>query len=203
MTTRVITGLATSLDGFIAGADDGPAQPLGAGGERLFDWFRDGGTPSRFYEWMRMSAPSAEFFDSHAAGVGAVITGRRTYDISGAWGGSGPLRGAPLFVMTHQVPDTVPAGDPPYTFITGGIEEAVAQARGAAEGKDVSLMGATIVQQCLRAALLDELTISLVPVVLGGGVRLIDGLEAGSVKLELAGVVDAPGVTHLTYRVLR
>ena len=64
-------------------------------------------------------------------------------------------------------------------------------------------MGATIVQQCLRAGLLDELTISLVPVVLGGGVRLIDGLEAGSVELELASVVDAPGVTHLTYRVLR
>ena len=123
MTTKVITGLATSLDGFIAGADDSPAQPLGVGGEGLFDWFRDGDTPSRFYEWMRMSALSAEFFDSHAARVGAVITGRRTYDISGAWGGSGPLPGAPLFVMTHQVPETVPAGEPPYTFITGGIEE--------------------------------------------------------------------------------
>jgi dihydrofolate reductase len=201
--TRVITGLSTSLDGFIAGADDSTAQPLGAGGERLFDWFKDGDTPSRFYEWMRMSAASAEFFDSHAARVGAVITGRRTYDISGAWGGSGPLRGVPLFVMTHQVPDAVPAGKPPYTFITSGIEEAVAQAGGAAEGKDVSLMGATIVQQCLRAGLLDELTISLVPVVLGCGVRLLDGLDAGSAQLELAGVVDAPGVTHLTYRVVK
>jgi dihydrofolate reductase len=173
------------------------------GGERLFDWFRDGGTPSRFYEWMGMSAPSAEFFDSHAARVGAVITGRRTCDISGAWGGSGPLHGVPLFVLTHQVPEGVPPGQPPYTFVTDGVEEAVAQARGAAEGKDVSLMGATIVQQCLRAGLLDELTISLVPVVLGRGVRLIDGLEAGNVKLELAGVVDAPGVTHLTYRVVK
>jgi dihydrofolate reductase len=200
---RVITGLATSLDGFIAGADDGPAKPLGVGGERLFDWFRDGGTASRFYEWMRMSAPSAEFFDNHAARVGAVITGRRTYDISGAWGGSGPLSGVPLFVMTHQVPESVPAGEPPYTFVTNGIEYAVAQARRAAGGKDVSLMGATIVQQCLRAGLLDELTISLVPVVLGRGVRLIDGVEAGSVELALAGVVEAPGVTHLTYRVVK
>ena len=94
MTTRVTTGLATSLDGFIAGADDGPMQPLGVGGERVFDWFRDGNTPSRFYEWMRMSALSAEFFDNHAARVGAVITGRRTYDISGAWGGSGISGGA-------------------------------------------------------------------------------------------------------------
>jgi dihydrofolate reductase len=203
MTAKVITGLATSLDGFIAGADDGPAQPLGVGGERLFDWFRDGDTPSRFYEWMRMSALSAAFFDNHAARVGAVITGRRTYDISGAWGGSGPLRGIPLFVMTHQVPETVPPGDPPYTFITGGIEEAVSQAQRAADGKDVSLMGATIVQQCLRAGLLDELTISLVPVVLGRGARLIDGIGSGSVELELAAVVDAPGVTHLTYRVVK
>jgi hypothetical protein len=71
--------------------------------ERFFDWIRDGDTSSRFYEWMKMSALSAEFFDSHAARVGALITGRRTYDVSGAWGGSGPLRGAPLFVMTHQV----------------------------------------------------------------------------------------------------
>ena len=98
---------------------------------------------------------------------------------------------------------TVPAGEPPYTFVTGGIEEAVSQARRAAEGKDVSLMGTTIVQQCLRAGLLDQLTISLVPVVLGRGARLIDGIEAGSVELELAGVVDAPGVTHLTYRVVK
>ena len=203
MTAKVITGLSTSLDGFIAGADDGPARPLGVGGERLFNWFRDGDTPSRFYEWMRMSALSAEFFDSHAARVGAVITGRRTYDISGAWGGSGPLPGVPLFVMTHQVPETDPSVEPAYTFVTGGIEEAVSQARRAARGRDVSLMGATIVQQCLRAGLLDELTISLVPVVLGRGVRLIDGIEAGSVELERAGVVDAPGVTHLTYRVVR
>jgi dihydrofolate reductase len=105
--------------------------------------------------------------------------------------------------MTHQVPEAVPAGEPPYTFVTDGIEGAVAQARRAAEGKDLSLMGSTIVQQCLRAGLLDELTISLVPVVLGRGVRLLDGLEAGSVDLELAGVVDAPGVTHLTYRVVK
>ncbi len=76
--TKVITGLSTSLDGFIAGADDSPAQPLGAGGERLFDWFRDGGTPSRFYGWMRMSAPSAEFFDNHAGRVGAIIMSLRS-----------------------------------------------------------------------------------------------------------------------------
>jgi dihydrofolate reductase len=201
--TRVITGLSTSIDGFIAGPDDSPALPLGSGGDRLFRWFRDGDGPSRFYEWMRMSAVSARFFDDLAARVGAVVAGRRTYDVSGAWGGTGPMPGVPLFVMTHRVPDAVPAGEPPYTFITDGIEYAVEQALSAAGEKDVGLMGATIVQQCLRARLLDELTIHLVPVVLGRGVRLLDGLEPGSVELDLVNVVDAPGVTHLTYRVVK
>ncbi len=113
------------------------------------------------------------------------------------------MPGVPLFVMTHRVPDTVPTGDPPYTFVTEGIQRAVEEARTAAAGKDVSLMGAQIVQQCLRSGLLDLLTINLVPVVLGRGVRLLDGLEPGSVELDLVLVVDAPGVTHLTYRVVK
>jgi dihydrofolate reductase len=151
-----------------------------------------------------MSAVSAAFFDEGVSGVGAVISGRRTYDISEAWGGSGPLPGVPLFVLTHHVPDKVPAGDPPpYTFVTNGIEGAVEQARTAAAGKDVALMGASVVRQGLQTGLLDELVISLVPVVLGRGARPLDGLEPGSVQLDLVRVVDAPGVTHLTYRVLK
>jgi dihydrofolate reductase len=201
--TKVVTAHSTSLDGFIAGADDGPGQPLGVGGDRLFKWFSDGDTPSRYYPGFKMSAVSAAFFDEGVGRVGAVISGRRTYDISDAWGGSGPLPGVPLFVLTHRVPEAVPAGDPPYTFVTDGIERAVEQARTAAAGKDVALMGATIVQQGLRAGLLDELVISLVPVVLGRGARPLEGLEPGSVQLDLVRVVDAPGVTHLTYRVMR
>jgi dihydrofolate reductase len=198
----IISGLSTSLDGYIAGPDDGPELPLGRGGERPFQWFRDGDTPSRYYPSFRMSAVSAAFFDAFAGRVGAVISGRRTYDVSGAWGGTGPLPGVPLFVMTHAVPETVPAGDPPYTFVTDGIEHAVELARTAAAGKDVSLMGTTTVQQALRARLLDLLTIDLVPVVLGGGARLLDHLGPERVDLDLVEVVDAPGVTHLTYRVL-
>ena len=201
--TKVVTAHSTSLDGFIAGADDGPGQPLGVGGDRLFKWFSDGDTPSRYYPGFKLSAVSAAFFDEGVGRVGAVISGRRTYDISDAWGGSGPLPGVPLFVLTHRVPEAVPAGDPPYTFVTDGIERAVEQARTAAGGKDVALMGATIVQQGLRAGLLDELVISLVPVVLGRGARPLEGLEPGSVQLDLVRVVDAPGVTHLTYRVMR
>jgi dihydrofolate reductase len=201
--TTVVTAHSTSLDGFIAGADDSPKQPLGIGGDRLFNWLRDGDTPSRYNPSFTMSAVSAAFFDEGVGRIGAVISGRRTYDISEAWGGSGPMPGVPLFVVTHRVPDTVPTGDPPYTFVTDGIQRAVEQARTAAAGKDVALMGATIVQQCLRAGLLDELIISLVPVVLGRGARPLDGLEPGSVQFDLVRVVDAPGVTHLTYRVLK
>jgi dihydrofolate reductase len=199
----IISGLSTSLDGYIAGPDDGPEQPLGRGGERLFGWFRDGDTPSRYYPSFRMSAVSAAFFDDFAGRVGAVVSGRRTYDIAGVWGGTGPLPGVPLVVMTHSVPAIVPAGDPPYTFVTDGVEHAVALARTAAGGKDVSLMGTTIVQQALRAGLLDLLTIDLVPVVLGGGARLLDQLGSESVDFDVVEVVEAPGVTHLTYRVLK
>jgi dihydrofolate reductase len=200
---KVIAAVAVSVDGFVAGPGDGPGQPLGLGGERLFTWFEDGDTPGRFYPWMKMSAASAAAFDGFIARIGAVITGRRTYDIARAWEGQGEVPGVPLFVVTHHVPGQIPPTAVPYTFVTGGIASAVRQALAAAAGKDVRLMGASIVQQCLQAGLLDELTIEVVPTVLGGGVRLLDGLEPGTVSLDLIRVVDAPGVTHLTYQVTR
>jgi len=203
--TQVVTALSTSLDGYIAGPNDGPELPLGVGGTRLFKWYSDGDTPSRHYPSFKLSAASAAFFDEGVSTIGAVVTGRRTYDISNAWGGSGPLPGIPLFVLTHRVPppEEVPAGDLPYTYVTDGIHSAVDQARAAAGGKDVALMGSAAVQQCLRAGLLDAVTLHLIPVLLGGGVRLLDQFGDTPVELECVRVVDAPGVTHLTYRVLR
>jgi dihydrofolate reductase len=192
-----------SLDGCIAGPDDGPGLPLGRGGEALFTWFGAGDAPSRFYPSFRMSAASAAYFDAFADRIGAVISGRRTYDISNAWGGDGPLHGVPLFVMTHRPPGQVPSGASTYTFVEGDIATVVAQARAVAGDKDVSLMGSATVQQALRQGLLDILAVDLVPVVLGGGVRLLDGLDAGGLALELLEVVDAPGVIHLKYRVVK
>jgi len=191
------TAVSASLDGFIAGPAGGAAD---AG---LHDWLRAGDTPSRINPALKMSRPSAEFFDEGAEATGAVIAGRRTYDLSQAWGGRGPIPGLPLFVVTHRVPEMAPASDPPYTFVTGGVEEACEQAQAAAAGKNVHVMGASIIQQCIRAGLLDELIISLVPLVLGRGVRLLDGLDPSNVKLGLGRVVDAPGVTHLTYQVIK
>lgn len=195
--TKITAAHSMSLDGFIAGPDGGAAA---AG---LHDWLTAGNTPSRANPAFTMAWPNAEFFDQGVSLCGAVIVGRRTYDISEAWGGWGPILGLPLFVVTHRIPGTVPPGQPPYTFVTTGIQDAAKQAVTAAAGRDVVLMGASIVQQCLAAGLLDELVVSVVPVLLGHGVRLLDNLAPGSVELTLVGVVDGPGVTHLTYQIVK
>jgi dihydrofolate reductase len=209
----VIVALSMSLDGFIAGPNDGGEQPLGEGGTRLFDWYFDGDTPIRPYREaanrglrvppFKLSTTSAEVFEALIDRGGAVVTGRRTYDIANAWGGNGPLPGLPLFVLTHNVPEHVPQGESHYTFVTDGVASAIAQAKAAAGDKDVSLMGASIPQQCLRAGLLDEIQIHLVPVLLGGGVRLFDHLRPDNIELESVGIVDSPGVTHLKFRVVK
>jgi dihydrofolate reductase len=198
--TRVVTALSVSADGYIAGPNDGPGNPLGDGGQRLFEWYTDGDTQSAFYPGFKLSATSARVFDEGAAAVGAVIAGRRTYEISNAWGGRGPLPGVPLFVLTHTPPADPPASDPAYNFVSG-IRAAVVLAKQAAgEQKVVALMGSAAVRQALADGLLDQITLHQVPVLLGGGVRLLDETAA---DLRLTSVSDAPGVTHLTYAATR
>jgi dihydrofolate reductase len=208
---KVIVALSMSLDGFIAGPDDGSEQPLGRGGMRLFDWYFDGDRSIRAYQEaadrgvpvpaFNLSGSSAEVFEELIESGGAVVTGRRTYDIANAWSGNGPLPGLPVFVLTHTIPHHVPQGESRYTFVTDGVHSAIAQAKAAAGDKYVSLMGASVAQQCLRAGLLDEVQIHLVPTLLGAGVRLFDDIGANSIDLETIRVVDSPGVTHLRYQV--
>jgi dihydrofolate reductase len=210
---KVIVALTMSLDGFIAGSNDGGEQPLGDGGMRLFDWYFEGDTPIRRYQQaasrgvsvppFKLSSSSAEVFERLVESGGAAVTGRRTYDIAGAWGGNGPVPGLPVFVVTHDVPEHVPQGESRYTFVTDGVESAIEQAKAAAGDKDVSVMGASIPQQCLRAGLLDEIQVHLVPVLLGAGVRLFDHFGSENVELETIQVVDSPGVTHLRFRVVK
>jgi dihydrofolate reductase len=210
---KVIVALTMSLDGFIAGSNDSGEQPLGDGGMRLFDWYFGGDTPIRRYQQaasrglsvppFKLSSSSAEVFERLVESGGAVVTGRRTYDIAGAWGGSGPVPGLPVFMVTHDVPEHVPQGESRYTFVTDGVESAIEQAKAAAGDKYVSLVGASIPQQCLRAELLDEIQIHLVPVLLGAGVRLFDQLGSENIELETIQVVDSPGVTHLRFRVVK
>jgi dihydrofolate reductase len=197
---KVAVALTMSLDGYVAGPNDGKDLPLGEGGEALFEWYFNGDTPSRHYDRFRLSKRSAEVFDAGIDSCGAVVTGRRTYDIADAWGGDGPVPGRPLFVLTHNVPAEVPETSVPYTFVTDGIQSAIEQAKAVAGDRYVGLAGSQAAQQCLRAGLLDEIWLAVVPLLLGGGVRLFDHI-GGAVRLETINVVDAPGVTHLSYRV--
>ena len=202
---KVATGLSMSLDGFIAGPNDGPGQPLGEGGERLFEWFSAGdteyGLPGTEMVF-RVSQQSAEMLREAHAGMGAFVTGRRTFDISNGWGGSPPL-GVPTFVVTHAVPDEWVYEGSPFTFVTDGVEGAVEKARAVAGDRDVAVAAASIAQQCIRAGLLDEVHVDLVPVLLGDGVRLFEHLGAGPIELENTRVLEGAGATHLTFRVVK
>jgi dihydrofolate reductase len=202
---KVATGLSMSLDGFIAGPNDGPEAPLGDGGERLFAWYSGGDTDYRLPGTemvFKVSPQSAELLREAHSKMGAFVTGRRTFEIANGWGGSPPL-GAPTFVVSHTVSQEWVYEGSPFTFVTDGLESAVEQAKAVAGDKDVAVSAASIVQQCIEAGLLDEIHVDLVPVLLGGGVRLFDQLGAGPIELESTGVVEGAGVTHLTFRVVK
>ena len=202
---KVAMGLSMSLDGFIAGPNDGAERPLGEGGERLFAWYSGGDTEYRLpgTEMVFMVSPqSAELLREAHGNMGAFVTGRRTFDIANGWGGRPPL-GVPTFVVTHTVPQEWAYEGSPFTFVTDGVESAVERARAVAGERDVAVGAASIAQQCIRAGLLDEIHVDLVPVLLGGGVRLFDHLGTGPIELQHTRVVEAPGVMHLTFCVVR
>lgn len=202
---KVTSGLTMSLDGFIAGPNDGPEHPLGEGGMRLFDWYSSGDTeyvvPSGEMTFM-VSEQSAAMLREAFGAIGAIVTGRSTFDITNGWGGRHPLD-VPIFVLTHNVPDGWDYEGSPFTFVIDGVESAVEQARAAAGEKNVAVGAASLVQQCLRAGLLDEVHVDLVPVLLGGGVRLFDNLGTEHIELERTEVIEAPDVTHMTFRVVK
>jgi dihydrofolate reductase len=181
--------MSMSLDGFIAGPDDRPGQELGRGGGRLFNWLDD-----------RMSdGPNGQVF-SEAMATGAVISGRRTFELAGRWQGD-HHDGVPIFILTHHVDDgDVPPGS--ARFVTD-VGECAGLARAAAGDRAVMVHGAGAAQALLRAGVLDEMEISLVPVLLGGGRRLFDSLGPSHIELELVRRVEGRDVTHLRYEVKR
>jgi dihydrofolate reductase len=186
-----------SLDGFIAGPHD-EIRPL-------FGWYNSGdtdfpvaGTPMVF----KISRASADYLHAAWGKIGAIVTGRRDFDVSEAWGGKPPLA-VPTFIVTHRVPQEWVKEGSPFTFVTEGVEHAVERARLAAGGRDTAISGTTIVQQCLRAGLLDEIYIDLAPILLGAGIRLFDHLGSDPINLENLGVIQGTGVTHLRFRVVK
>ena len=132
------------------------------------------------------------------------MAGGRRYDLVDGWGGRHPIQRVPVFVISHDIPEELPKGATPFTFVTNGIESALTQAKAAAGDKNVYVVGgANIAQQCIKAGLLDEIQLHLVPVLLGDSIRLFDHLSTEPIELESTRVIQGAGVTHLTFRVVK
>jgi dihydrofolate reductase len=194
--SNVVAIMSMSLDGYVADADDGVAE--------VFDWYltsgdvelhTGGSDPMTF----RVSEPSAEHLRGLTSRLGAVLTGRRTFEVADGWGGNHAW--GPAFVLTHHIPDGWPRPGSTVHFVTDGIESAVRQATDAAGGKAVGVHGADTIQQCLNAGLLDEIQVDIAAVLLGSGVRLFDHLDGMPAVLGNPTVIAGVGVTHLRYPV--
>jgi dihydrofolate reductase len=193
----VFAGFTMSLDGFIADPDDNT--------ENLFDYFNSGDVEHVFpggKMTVRLSPASAMVMRDIWQRVGAIVTGRRMFDMSNGWGGRHPLD-APVFVVSHSIPEGWPRDDAPFTFVTDGVESAIEQAKEVAGEKLVIVAGASISQQAFKAGLVDEFELDLVPVLLGRGIRAFEYLGVEPIKMERTIVVPAPDVTHLRFRVKR
>ena len=182
--------MSMSLDGFIAGPDDRAGQELGRDGGRLFNWMDD-----------RMSdGPNGQVFREVLA-TGALISGRRTFELAGRWQGD-HHDGVPIFVLSRREPDSEMGQWPLVTYVND-VRTAMSEAKRAAGDKNVLVHGAGTAQLALAAGVLDELEIHLIPVLLGQGRRLFDNLDPEQIELERTRVLEGDGVTHLHYRVQR
>ena len=188
--------MSMSLDGYIAGPNDEPDNPGGDGFMRLHEWFvaPDGA-------FVRPSGPAGQLMDEWNA-TGAVLVGRRTAEQVDHWGGDHHGRGVPIFVPSHRPPGPSVANYPLVTYVTDGIERAMAQAKAAAGDRNVMVHGAYTAQRALEAGVLDELQIHQIPVLFGGGRRLFELLPS-RIELEIVRVIDTPEATHIRYRVRR
>lgn len=188
---KAVFEISMSLDGFIAGPNDGVDEPLGVGGERLHSWLGDDRTDAE-----------NELIESAERDIGAVICGRRTYDNSGWQPGYGPAGKTPVFVVSHDSGEGGRHEGGPFTFVDS-VQSALKQAQEVAGDKEVSVIGgADIGQQMIRDRLVDEIVLHVVPVLLGDGRRLFDNL-GDRIELRPAQVVSSPTTTHLRYVLVR
>ena len=212
--SKVRVHIGVSADGYVAGPNQSEENPLGEGGEDLHAWMlelkawrephgREGGVVN----------VSSEILEEANADVGAEIMGRGKFGPPGGgpwpaepwngWWGDDPPFHKPVFVVTHHEREPLTLSDTTFTFVTDGIESALAQARDAAGDQDVFVGGgASVINQYLAAGLVDEIELFVAPLILGGGERLFEGVGP-DLKLEQLRAVEAPGVTHLKYRVVR
>ena len=194
---KVVAFITMSLDGFVAGPDDRVGVGLGEGGERLHEWMFGGesgagGEPA---------APDKAVLDDVFGNAGAWIVGRTMHDLAEGWGDE-PGFGVPVFVATHRPQETAIKGDTSFEFVTDGIEAALEQARAAAGDKNVLVMGgADLMRQYLNAGVVEELALTVAPMLLGAGKPLFDGSQRTDLRLERLAVVESPRATHLRFRV--
>jgi dihydrofolate reductase len=195
--TQVYTGATMSLDGYISGPEE-------SGFDHLFRWYESGDVEMRTTHddlTFRLAPADAEHIRTILDLTGVFVVGRHLFDVTNGWGGSHPLD-RPVVVLTHSVPDGWPRDDAPFTFVTDGIEAAVAKAKEIAGDKGVGVNGGQIARQCLEAGLLDEIWVDLAPVLLGGGRPFFDEVAGAPYALEgPLSVVEGANVTHLRYRV--
>ncbi|MET9629981.1 dihydrofolate reductase family protein [Lentzea sp. NPDC006480] len=194
---KVISAHSVSADGYITGRNPRAGHGLGDGG-MLFDWYFDGDTPSQVFDGFKLSSASAPVFDSLAARVGAVVTGRNTYEDSEHFGGGSPHPKAKMVLLSHR---PAPELTSRQTLATN-VEDAIKTALELAEGKDVGLMGGGVLASALEAGLVDEVILHQVPILLGQGRPFFQALPK-HINLNLVEVVPAPGVTHVRYEVQR
>jgi dihydrofolate reductase len=198
---KVVTSAAVSLDGYIAGPNE-------TGFEHLFSWFAGGD-----FEYQSampgvsffLSAPDHRYLSEFNDGMGAFVMGRRMFDLNDGWGGNSPT-GKPTIVVTHSVPDDWVVAHPgsPFTFVTGGISDAIERGRLAAGDRNVAVSSGEISSQCLELGLLDEISLELIPVLLGDGVPLFEHLGAAPILLDgPTMIIEGHRVTHLRYTVRR
>jgi dihydrofolate reductase len=206
---KVNFDVGVSLDGYLAGPNPRFEEPLGDAGEKVHEWM------FRTATWAGPDGATDrddEIVRERTENVGAYVMGREMFgggpggwdeDWKGWWGDDPPYH-VPVYVLTHHPREPVEMkGGTTFHFVTDGIESALEQARAAAGDKDVQIAGgADVIQQYLNAGVVDEFQVHIAPVLLGGGVRLLDGLGNDEIKIELVRTVESPFVTHVKYRVL-
>lgn len=196
---QVISNMSMSLDGFI--------EDSGGSVEELFEWYTAGPVKTESANAdipLNQSAEDSEHFQDVVKGIGALVAGRRLFDVASGWNGTHPT-GVPVFVVTHRVPtkDEWPHQEAPFTFVTDGVESAVTQAKAVAGDKDVVIASPNIAQQALDAGLLDVITVDLVPYLLGSGTPYFANLASKPVRLDNPTIRQGNRATHLSFRVLR
>ncbi len=191
---KVIIDITMSLDGYVTAPNDSIENGLGEGGQVLHEWVFEG----------RTEADNLLLVEEPMQTLGSCVLGRRTFDIAeAAWGDNPPFGPSRVFIPTHRPHETLNRGATTFIFVTDGIESALKQAKAAAGEKNVSLMGANISQQYLKAGLVDEMEIHVANVLLGAGRPLFANIGDKPIKLERIRAIPTPAVTHLRYRVVK